>query len=344
LLANIQMSAWDELAPSLAETLAQPQSLQSLDDSIAPPYLASEHLKGGSQLIAAQAACPAWAYYQYRLGAKALEEPSDGLDSMTRGNLVHAVLQHFWLACKDATTLKQLDDSTLKHMVHQAIEQALATLKHDLPDQLIKLEHYRLNLLIHSWLNLEKQRDDFRVDACEAQYAIQIAGLDIVCRIDRIDALADDSLVIIDYKTGSSDPKMSSWTDARIKEPQLPLYASIVLKDQHVVAVCFAKVNAQESKFTGVADTEGIPNITPFNQLKSTSAFKAFEHMPALIAHWYSNLTQLAQEIVDGNACVQFEDETDLMYCDVKPLLRLPERQLQFEMQQTALPLSGTVA
>ncbi|MDP3608369.1 MAG: PD-(D/E)XK nuclease family protein [Methylophilus sp.] len=343
LLANIPSTSWDVLAPSLAETLAQPQSLKMLDDSMAPPYLASENLKGGSQLIAAQAVCPAWAYYQYRLGAKALEEPSNGLDSMTRGNLVHAVLQYFWLACKDATTLKQLDDSALNHMVHQAIEQALVPLKHDLPDQLIKLEHHRLNLLIHSWLSLEKQRDDFRVDACEAQYAIQIAGLDIVCRIDRIDALEDGSLVIIDYKTGASDPKMSSWTDARIKEPQLPLYASIVLKDQHVVAVCFAKVNAQESKFTGVADTEGIPNITSFDQLKSNSAFKAFEHMPALVAHWHSSLTQLAQEIVHGVASVQFEDENDLMYCEVKPLLRLPERQLQYEMQQTALPNSGAV-
>jgi probable DNA repair protein len=344
LLAQLPTIPWEALAPSLAETLAQPQSLQSVDDSIAPPYLASENLKGGSQLIAAQAVCPAWAYYQYRLGAKALEEPSDGLDSMTRGNLVHAVLQHFWLACKDAATLKQLDDSTLKHMVHQAIEQALAALKHDLPDQLIQLEHHRLNLLIHSWVSLEKQREDFRVEACEAEYGIHIAGLDIVCRIDRIDALADDSLVIIDYKTGSSDPKMSSWTDTRIKEPQLPLYASIVLKEQHVVAVCFAKVNAQESKFTGVADTGGIPNITPFDQLKSNSAFKTFEHMPALIAHWHSSLTQLAQEIVDGIARVRFEDESELMYCDVKPLLRLPERQLQFEMQQTALPHSGAAS
>jgi hypothetical protein len=33
---------------------------------------------------------------------------------------------------------------------------------------------------------------------------------------------------------------------------------------------------------------------------------------------------------------VLVEDENDLVYCDVKPLLRLPERQLQFEMQQIA--------
>jgi hypothetical protein len=30
-------------------------------------------------------------------------------------------------------------------------------------------------------------------------------------------------------------------------------------------------------------------------------------------------------------------DEGDLLYCDVKPLLRLPERLLQFEHMQAAL-------
>lgn len=341
LLAEIPTQAWYLSATSLAETLAQPQAMQFVDDYMAPVYQASEPLKGGSQLIAAQAVCPAWAYYQYRLGAKALEEPSDGLDSMTRGNLVHAVLQHFWLDCKDARTLKQLDHHALNLKIEQAIVQTLNTLKHALPAQLMLLEQRRLQQLIGTWLEVELEREAFTVIACEAQYPIHVAGLDIVCRIDRIDTLDDDSLVIIDYKTGSADPKMSSWTEPRIKEPQLPLYAAIALKDQQVVAVCFAKVNAQESKFTGVADTEGIPNIKPFDQLKNNSTFKGFAQMPTLIAHWHASLTHLAQEIVAGVARVQFEDENDLLYCEVKPLLRIPERQLQFEMQQVACPSSG---
>jgi exodeoxyribonuclease-5 len=343
LLADIPSLHWDTFAPSMSETLANPQALERLDDHIAPPYQPSENLTGGSQLIAAQAVCPAWAYYQYRLGAKALEEPSDGLDSMTRGNLVHAVLQYFWQACKDASTLNQADEITLHRMIEQAITQALNTLTEHLPEQLLALERQRLFLLVLAWLDIEKQREDFRIEACEAKYPIHIAGLDIECRIDRIDALNDDSLVIIDYKTGAADPKMSSWAGSRIKEPQLPLYASIALKDHYVVAVCFAKVNAQESKFTGIAEVAGIPNITPLDQLKSNSAFKAFSEMPALVAHWHQSLTQLAQEIATGVARVQFEDENELLYCEVKPLLRLPERQLQFEMQQSPSPYGGSL-
>jgi exodeoxyribonuclease-5 len=336
LLADIAMIADAPQANTMAETLAQPLPMQQLDDALAPPLKAEEKLRGGTKLLAAQAVCPAWTFYQYRLGATALEEPSDGLDNMTRGNLVHAVLQHFWLDCIDLPTLRQLSSDALDSKIRHAVDTALADIAHTLPPQLVRIEQQRLHQLMQVWLAVEMQRDDFRVEACEAVYPIEIAGLAIECRIDRIDALEDDTLVIIDYKTGSSDPKTSSWAQDRIKEPQLPLYASVALKDNEVVAVCFAKVHADESKFSGLSQSEGIPNITPLAELKSNSAFKAFDNFPALITHWRNRLESIAEEIRTGQAGVVVEDENDLMYCDVKPLLRLPERQLQFEMQQIA--------
>ncbi len=91
---------------------------------------------------------------------------------------------------------------------------------------------------------------------------------------------------------------------------------------------------SDECKFIGLAQDEGMPNITPLAQLKSNSVFKAYETFPTLIDHWRISLERIAEEIRDGKAGVIFEDENDLMYCDVKPLLRLPERQLQFETQR----------
>ena len=334
LLADIAMMADAPQANTMAEMLAQPLRMQLLDDALAPPLQAEEKLRGGTKLLAAQAVCPAWTFYQYRLGATALEEPSDGLDNMTRGNLVHAALQHFWLDCSDLQTLRQISSEVLDSKIRHAVDTSLAQIAHTLPPQLVRIEQNRLQQLIQAWLAVEMQRNDFRVEACEAVYPIEIAGLAIECRIDRIDALDDDTLVIIDYKTGSSDPKTASWAQERIKEPQLPLYASVALKDNQVVAVCFAKVHADECKFSGLAQDEGMPNITPLAQLKSNSVFKAYETFPTLIAHWRSSLERIAEEIRDGKAGVIFEDENDLMYCDVKPLLRLPERQLQFEMQR----------
>ena len=138
---------------TLAEYLAKPIALDLIDDNIAPAVSETEKLRGGSQLFAAQAVCPAWAFYQYRLGATALESPSDGLDSMARGNLVHAALQHFWLTCKDLNTLKLLTIDALQANIHAACEAALKQLETEqLPIRMIEIERLRLQQLLQSWL------------------------------------------------------------------------------------------------------------------------------------------------------------------------------------------------
>lgn len=323
-------------------TLAEALSMQAkaeielIDDAIAPAISLDEKLRGGSALFEAQAICPAWAFYQYRLGAKALESPTDGLDILARGNLVHAVLQQFWLNCKSASHLKSMTNHQLETAITQAINGAFQA-NHNIenvPKQILLIEQQRLQPLINAWLQYEKQRVDFTVQACEAQHTLAIEGLEISLRIDRIDALEDGELVIIDYKTGSSKPNHNSWADARITKPQLPLYASLVLKDEQVIAACFAKVDLLEPQFSGVAANNALPDIKPFDELKGNSAFKDFECFEALTLHWQQSLTAIAQEIKAGVASVKFENEADLLYCEVKPLLRLPERALQFEQHQ----------
>ena len=334
LLANIAFTPQMAQASTMSEMLAQPINMQFLDDSIAPPLQPNEPLRGGSKLFEAQAICPAWAFYQYRLGAKKLEAPSEGLDSMARGNLVHAVLQHFWLDCKDSNTLKSLSADALQANIHAAIGKALQALKDEmhinLPAQIITIERRRLQQLMQSWLEIEKNRADFTVKDCEAAHTLNIQGLEITCRIDRVDALQGENqhgdLVVIDYKTGAL-PALKAWTESRISEPQLPLYASLALKNERVVAACFARVNIEECKFSGIAAEDSLlPGVA--------TKIKPFDELPALIAHWQSSLQSIALEIKNGVAGVVFENENDLIFCEVKPLLRLPERQLQYEMLQ----------
>jgi len=331
LLAGIPIKSDAQTIQTLAEQLAIPAKMELIDDSIASPIQANEQVRGGSKLFEAQAICPAWAFYQYRLGAKKLEEPSEGLDNMVRGKLVHAVLQHFWLACKDLNTLKALSNNALEDMSAAAIGKALQQLKDEmsinLPVQVIKIEQRRLQQLLQTWLALEKQRTDFSVRDCEVAHTLNIEGLEITCRIDRIDVLADGGLAVIDYKTGENLPAIKTWSEQRIHEPQLPLYVSLVLQNEHVVAACFAKVNINECKFAGIAAEQGLlPSVS-----EKSNPFVDFT---ALIAHWHTSLSNIAKEIKNGVASVTFDDEKDLDYCDVKPLLRLPERALQFEQKK----------
>ena len=44
-----------------------------------------------------------------------------------------------------------------------------------------------------------------------------------------------------------------------------------------------------------------------------------------MVQHWETRLEAIAQEIKAGLAPVLFSDEKELQYCEVLPLLRLPE-------------------
>jgi len=335
LLFNLQFAEAILPISTLAENLANPAEMQLLHDHLAPPILPEDKLRGGSKLFETQAICPAWTFYQYRLGATALQAPVDGLDSMARGNLLHAVLQHFWLACKDSKTLKSYSKNQLEDALHASIHAGCShvNLSGFVPKQIIEIEQQRLQNLLTTWLALEKQRADFSVEQCEADFLLSIEGLEVKLRIDRIDALEDGGLIVIDYKTGAAPPSHSNWADARITAPQLPLYAAHALKNQQVVAACFAKVNVFECKFSGLAQDAVLPDIKAFDNLASNSTFKQFDDWQSVIAHWQNSLSNIALEIKAGAAGVVFNKEADLLYCDVKPLLRLPERELQFEKQ-----------
>jgi exodeoxyribonuclease-5 len=326
---------------TLAESLVQPARLDMLDDSIAPAVLSEEKVRGGVNLFAAQAKCPAWAFYQYRLGAAKLETPVDGLDTMSRGSLLHMVLQLFWVDCKSLSNLKALTKQQLHEkidtVIKKGIEALISKINYHIPPQVLQIERNRLNRLLQVWFELELQRTDFIVESCEKKFELELDGLKLDLSIDRIDRLTDGGLVVIDYKT-SSIVTNASWAKERITEPQLPIYAVLALKFEEVVAVSFAKIRSDETNFIGLSATQDVlPKVSALAKVRENSVFYGFADWDALLEHWYTSLINIAQEIKDGVAKVSISNEADLVYCDVKPLLRLPERLLQFEHIQATL-------
>lgn len=327
------------LAASLVETLAASpvSTIMSEADDLAPPVAEGERISGGAGLLKAQAICPAWAYYQFRLGARALEEPVEGLDAAGRGSLLHAVLERFWPG-RGSASLAAMPDEVLAAAVTDAVAQALqafnAAREEPLPPGFTALEGGRLQQLVLSWLNFEKTRTTpFEVEACEREVRLEVEGIAVRLVIDRIDALDDGRLLIIDYKTGAS-VDYKNWAQARITEPQLPIYASLALAGEQVAAVAFAKVRSDDASFSGIAADEALlPGVLGLTQDKARKDFPAeqFPAWSALLAHWQSSVRAIAREVRSGTAAVRFSDEKDMEYCEVKPLLRLPERKLLFE-------------
>jgi len=176
------------------------------------------------------------------------------------------------------------------------------------------------------------------VTAREQEVKLAIEGIAIRLVIDRVDTLEDGRLVLIDYKTGNRND-FKNWADARISEPQLPIYAAFVLADNEsaaneVAAVCYAQVRIDKSGFIGVAREAGLlqgPLVLDDSKGRRVFDAAAFPDWASLLQHWKDSIAAVARELKAGEAAIRFDHEKALAYCEVLPLLRLPERQLQFE-------------
>ena len=326
------------LPPTLQQAV---DSVESLVDDQAPPLAAGETIRGGARLLQAQAICPAWAFYRYRLGAKALETVADGLDARARGNLVHSVLEHFWRG-RSSADLHAMSAEVREAAVAAAVDTALsaydAALEEALSPRLRELETERLIRLALDWLAFEAQRGSaFRVVAEEHELQADIEGIAVRLRVDRIDELDDGRRVIVDYKTGGQISQ-ASWAAERIVEPQLPLYAAwlplpayagVTVADG-IAGVVFARVRLDDCAFIGIAADGGLlPRVSGLAEARKLFPETQFPDWNSLVAHWRKRIAAIAREIREGYAAVSFNDEQALAYCEVKPLLRLPEVRAQ---------------
>ncbi len=334
LLAGLAASMPDAAPDAAPPPAADPGAVEYIYDARAPEVGADEHVRGGTGLLAAQAACPAWAFHEYRLGAAVLPAPTFGLDALVRGSLLHAALEAFWTG-RGLAELQAMDAAMRAAEIGRVVGLALDAHDRDavepLPPRLRALEAQRLAELLATWLEVEATRADFRVQACEERQRLDIEGLGINVVVDRVDRLADGRLAIIDYKSGRSD-RTKTWADARITEPQLPIYAALAFPDRAVAAVALARVTREDPAFLGVAEDAGLlPGVAALDDQRRRFATADFPDWPTLRACWAERIREVAREVKQGAAAVVFDDEKHLQYCQVKPLLRLAERRRQFE-------------
>ncbi|HZV55937.1 MAG TPA: PD-(D/E)XK nuclease family protein [Rhodocyclaceae bacterium] len=305
------------------EALCGSGRVEALDDHLAPPVPAGERLAGGTGLLRAQALCPAWAFFRYRLGARALAEPVEGLGPAERGTLLHRAMEKLWRG-RDSAMMAALGEAGRRTAALAAATDALAAFAErrdvPLPARYAALECSHLARLLTEWLALELARPlPFSVAACEQQSRVDIEGLTVDLTLDRLDQLPDGRRVLIDYKTGSQ-LNVSAWEGERIAEPQLPVYAAWVAGGEDLAAVSFARVRPGECGFVGLSADDGVlPGV------------KAVGDWSATLMRWRAAIGAIAREIRAGEAGVRFADGGDLRYCDVLPLLRLPERKAQME-------------
>jgi RecB family exonuclease len=129
--------------------------------------------------------------------------------------------------------------------------------------------------------------------ATEVQRPLALGGLELGLRLDRVDALGDGGVAILDYKTGR--PEAFDPQAERQRRPQLPGYALAWGED--VAALATVHLRRDGVTWRGVADADGrLP------QLRSTHA--AAGAWSGLRAHWRASLGALLAELAAGSAPV----------------------------------------
>lgn len=312
--------------------LPEAPPLESVPDENGPALPPDTVLKGGAQALAVQALCPLAAFARFRLHAEAWREPSAGPDSSQRGTLLHLAMAALWRDLRDQAALLALNEAGSQAAVEKAVAQAVAEFSADNPGllgpRLAELEGQRLSQLILAWLHEERARAPFAVLEVEEATDMEIAGLHLSLKLDRLDRLAGqeeaDGRVILDYKTGTVT--LADWSGPRLLSPQLPLYARKIAADGQVAAVAFARMKLGESGFLGVARDPGLlPEVMPPGQAEGRKRPQFTDHpdLDSLLATWNGQLETLAGELMTGFGANQaWAEQPRLRYLDAWPLLR----------------------
>ena len=312
---------WPEPRLAVAQLAVRPL-LDSLADAALPPITAQDAGRGGARLLELQAACPFRAQAEFRLGARALEEPGVGVDAAERGDLLHQALAHVWQELADQATLKSLEPAALRDVVHRSVVAALAEARRSADDvmrHLLDLEADWLEERVRGMLAVDLERAPFVVQDVEQPRTARIAGLTLELRPDRVDRLSDGSLAVIDYKTGAN-AEVRAWLDERPKLPQLPAYVQALGPGQ-VGAVAFARLRSGDTAYAGVARSDAV-----FPGLKVPGGRgwpREFASWDELLGAWRRRLEALAEEYAAGDARLAPDAPRACEYCHLGALCRI---------------------
>jgi probable DNA repair protein len=284
---------------------------------------------GGASVLTAQSQCPFKAFATARLAAEQWKPAEAGLTAGQRGSLLHAVLQSIWAGPPDGirshadlVSLSDREAFVSAHVQRTLSRELRPHLREQMPRRYLELEALRLIRLVTEWLEYEAARISFEVAATEDKRTVHLNGLTFNLRLDRLDRLIDDTLLVIDYKSGNVSP--GAWNLPRPEDVQLPLYAGFALKEDEVLGgLTFAKVRPGKLEFAGRV---GDAAATLFSTLKGASPLVKNPFTAEQLLDWRDCIQQLSRDFIAGRAEVDpREAPKTCLRCGLQTLCRIQE-------------------
>lgn len=290
----------------------EPAAIESRDDSQAPPLPLSNDVHGGSGIVKAQSQCPFKAFIEYRLTARADDEACFGFDPLARGIFAHKALEYVWRELGTLRNLKALGRDDLRQLIVRHVAEVV---KGDADGPIHAVtsaaERERLVDVVFDWLEIERHRPaEFTVEHIEDEREVELSGLKLKLRIDRVDRLENGHLVLIDYKTG--DQNLNRLVGERPDEPQLLVYAAAL--DEPIDGIYFGVLKAREAKPAGHGVVQHFP--------QRRTALK-HPNWDRFLADSRDAVHSLINEFKAGNAAVDPKKNTSCQYCSVNSVCRI---------------------
>lgn len=230
--------------------------------------------KGGSSILQHQSDCAFRAFASRRLGAERLEAIQPQPDASRRGTLVHAALEKAYGDISSSEDLAGLGEENIAAVARDAAEDAIERNRDFFVDAADLENATRLWLaeMVAAWMSYERaeRTGPWQIENVEADQdrlfpPSAAEPLTIRFRPDRVDRIADDALVILDFKTSSTPKTASRWNGERPAELQLPLYLALLEGPaSRVDGIAFANLSARDKcDLRGVAASQLAPSFKP---------------------------------------------------------------------------------
>jgi ATP-dependent helicase/nuclease subunit B len=291
-MADVERWEAPDRRVSLHRLTRQGEILETYTDTKGTPWSPAIVLPSGTRSLDYQNLCPFRAYAELRLHCIPLESPRPGVDLRDRGRLLHRALEYLWTRLETSEGLRACRDEARKTLIEDCVSRAT----HDCFDEsalkqaprAIARELRRAERLIAQLCELEEQRAPFRVRALEARRALRIASASLEVRIDRMDELADGTLVIFDYKTGQ--PRPQDWLEQRPANPQLLVYLRAA--QTRVAALATVHLTAARVLYRGIADrADRLPKVEGLQ-----------DAWPRQLESWHGYVERLVTDFLAGHA------------------------------------------
>lgn len=282
------------------------------------PPVEARQLRGGIGTLSMQSICPLRAFIDSRLTAKPLETVRPGFDARQRGIAAHAAVRRLFGDLPDRQELLSWSPEDRTRRIERSCKLSLRSVfgvAENRLGALFDLELSRLRAVLAHFLELESTRTPFRVAGVEQSIKVDVGGLEITGRLDRIDELdSDGSLAVIDYKTGRRN-NPSDWLKERPRDLQLPFYAAFLQAE--IEAVAIAVLNPASPEYKGLWLGDG-----PFPG--RSARLPAEFTWPMQRDRWRTQIETLVREYAGGDGRI-FRKEIKQAEGGIAPLTRVHE-------------------